>query len=266
MIKTAMETRETLKFTIITVCRNSEAFLAETIESVINQSYKNIEHIIIDGKSTDGTIDIIKQYSSDIDIWLSEADTGMYEAMNKGLQLGSGDYFLALNSDDLLANNDTIKNVARMLNNERPDYFYGNIIKFKNRKFRKVKLFPVTFKQLLLSKHGTFAPHPCFFISAKTNRELGGYDTNYKYASDYDYILRAISVSKNGGKHLNIFVTKFRLHENSITASGKINTERKKILASHGYYRQPLLKRIFAYYLLWIYYKTINISNNYSGG
>jgi glycosyltransferase involved in cell wall biosynthesis len=100
------------KITIITVSRNSEQFLPETIESIINQSYANIEYIIIDGASTDSTIDIIKHYSENIDIWISEPDTGMYDAMNKGLERATGDYILVLNSDDLLMDNDTIKNIV----------------------------------------------------------------------------------------------------------------------------------------------------------
>ena len=255
-----------LKITIITVCKNSGKYLNETIESVINQTYSNIEYVVIDGGSVDATIDIIKRHAHKISYWMSEEDNGMYKAINKGLKLASGDYILILNSDDVLADKNVIKSVVKQIGIQKRQYYYGNIIKLKNEKTKRVKLFQVSFQQLLLSTHGTFAPHPCFFISAKTNRELGGYDTNYKYASDYDYILRAMSVSKNSGKHLNIFVTKFRLHENSITASGKINAERKKVLASHGYYRQPPLKRIFGYYLLWIYYKTINLSNNYQGG
>src|ERR1022692_4955582 len=101
-----MRQTDSLKITIVTVCRNSEAFLAATIKSVVGQTYPNLEYIIIDGASTDGTLTIIKQYESEIDAWLSEPDTGMYEAMNKGLHLATGDYILMLNSDDLLTSND----------------------------------------------------------------------------------------------------------------------------------------------------------------
>ncbi len=260
-----METTQNLKITIITVCRNSETFLPETIESVINQTYKNIEYIVIDGASTDGTLEIIKQYSSNIDKWLSEADDGMYEAMNKGLKLASGDYILVLNSDDLLADNNTIKNVVNKIGNQRPDYFYGNMIKFEDGKYKKVKLFPVTFIQLLLSTHGTFACHPCFFISKKLNEVLGGYDSSYKNASDYDYILRALSATGGKGKHLDTFISKFRLHENNTynTVEWRINEERRKILTQYGYFQQSHLKRLFYYYTLWIYYKIINIGHRY---
>lgn len=240
--------------------------MTETIKSVINQTYQNIQYIVIDGNSADGTVDIIKQYSSNIDTWFSEADDGMYYAINKGLQLATGDYILILNSDDVLATNNTIQNVVNGIGNEKLDYYYGNMIKSKDGKFKKVKLFPVKFKELLLSTHSTFVHHPCFFISSKLNVVLGGYDQQYKYASDYDYILRALAAKGRKGKYLDIYISKFRIHDNSISASGKIDAERKKILAEHGYYQWSYLSRFLFYYALWIYYKILNLGQSYKGG
>ena len=250
-----------LKITIITVCKNSEQFLVETIESVISQTYHNIEYIVIDGNSTDATVDIIKKYADKISYWVSEKDGGMYDAINKGLKTATGDYILVLNSDDVLAGDHVIKTIAEEIQKDGLDYYYGNIIKLKGTTNKKVKLFPVNFRQLLFSTHGTFVPHPCFFISNKLNHLLGGYNLKFKYASDYDYILRVLNSNGATGKYLDVYVTKFRIHNNSITASGKIDEERKKILLQHGYYQQPYLKRIFYYYLLWVYYKIINIKN-----
>lgn len=257
-----MENPELLGITVITVCRNSEQFLQETIESVVTQTYNNIQYIIIDGNSTDGTLEIIKKYDQEIDTWLSEPDTGMYDAINKGLRLATGDYILILNSDDVLVSNNTIQEVANQIIAERLDYYYGNIIKSKDGKLKKVKLFGVDYQELLLSTHGTFVHHPCFFISKELNKILGGYDLKYRYASDYDYILRALSKS-NRGKYLDIYISKFRLHANTISASGKIEAERIKILLEHGYYEQPFFKRKFYYYVLWIYYKLINLGKRY---
>lgn len=251
-----------VKVTVITVCRNSAQFLVETIESVVNQSYADIEYIIIDGASTDNTINIIKKYESHIHSWISEPDDGMYDAINKGLKMVTGDYILILNSDDVFAKTNTIEEVVNKINEERADYYYGNMIKSKDDEFKKVNLFPVKFKHLLLSTHSTFVPHPCFFISKKLNDILGGYNLKYRYASDYDYILRALS-SNRKGKYLDIYISKFRIHSTSITASGKINEERKKILEHHGYNRYPLIARIYFYYTLWIYYKIINVGHRY---
>ena len=255
--------QDPLKITIITVCKNSESFLAETIESVINQTYSNIEYIIIDGKSDDHTADIIKHYATRITSWISEEDKGMYDAINKGLAKASGDYILILNSDDVLATSKTISQAVEQINKERLDYYHGNMIKLKDGKFKKVKLFPSTFKQLLLSTHGTFVPHPCFVISKELNNLLEGYDLKYKYASDYDYILRALSVSKRKGKYIDIYISKFRIHDMSITASGKIDSERKEILKQHGYFLFSYFTRLYFYYTLWIYYKIINLGQHY---
>jgi hypothetical protein len=92
---------------------------------------------------------------------------------------------------------------------------------------------------------------------------LEGYNPEYKFASDYDYILRALKNTGSKGLYVNIFTTVFRIHENSITASGKINDERKKILQQHGYYLLPRITRLYYYYTLWIYYKIINLPYSY---
>ncbi len=252
-----------IKISIITVCKNSAEFIEETIKSVASQTYPDIEYIVIDGNSTDGTAAIVDSYKSNISHFINEADNGMYDAINKGLALASGDYFLVLNSDDLLADSNTIAKVCDEISRDSKDWYYGNIIKLKNGMEKKVKLFPVTFKQLLLSTHGTFAQHPCFFISRKLNSQLGGYNFEFKYASDYDYILRAMRASGNDGRHVDIYITKFRMHDNSITASGKINKERFQILSKHGYYDYPFLSRKIFYYTLWIYYKIINLGHRF---
>lgn len=255
-----------LQFTIITVCKNSETFLEETILSVIDQTYLNLQYIVIDGGSTDGTIDIIEKYSSKINYWISEPDHGMYFAINKGLLQAKGDYILILNSDDVLVDRLTVKNAADEMAKKKLDFYHGDMVKFKDGKRKKVKLFPVTFKQLLLSTHCTFAPHPCFFISARLNEALKGYNEEYKYASDYDYILRALRKKTSKGQHLDMFISNFRIHEDSISASGKIEDERKKILVQHGYYQKSLLIRFSYYYILWMYYKIINLKHSYKAG
>lgn len=261
-----METQKGLQITIITVCKNSGQFLEETINSVIRQTYPNIQYIIVDGGSTDDTINIIKKYAANIDAWLSEPDESMYHAINKGLKIATGDYILILNSDDILVAEDTIKNVVDRIDKKKLDYYHGNMIKSKDGKSKKVKLFPVTFKDLLLSTHSTFVPHPCFLISKKYDEVLGGYDQKYKYASDYDYILRALSGKGRKGQYLDVYVSDFRIHDDSISATGKIDAERKIIIKEHGYYQIPRLSREITYYVLWLFYKMINLGHSYKSG
>ena len=248
---------------IITVCYNSERYIEETIRSVINQTYGAIEYIVVDGASEDNTIKIIQKYTDKIAKFVSEPDKGMYEAINKGLQMCTGDYILILNSDDVLNNTDTITEVVNKMYPEHLDYYYGNIVKVMGDQSRLVRLFNVNYKWLLYSTHSTFVPHPCLFVSAGLNHKLGGYNTKYKYASDYDYILRALITSHNKGKHLNLPVTRFRVHDQSISASGKITPERLKVLEEHGYFKIPAFIRRISYISIWIFYKMINTGNGY---
>lgn len=248
---------------IITVSKNSERYIEETIRSVINQTYPLIEYIVVDGASEDNTLQIIKKYADRIATFISEPDEGMYDAINKALMLSTGDYILIVNSDDALNADDTISEVVMRMGNRKHDYYYGNILKVRDGQSRFVRVFDVNYKWLLYSTHSTFVPHPCLFVSAKLNNKLGGYNTKYKYASDFDYILRALNTATNKGKHLNVVVSRFRVHDQSISASGKITPERIKVLEQHGYYRIPAFIRRISYLSIWIFYKIINIGNRY---
>lgn len=251
-----------LKISIITVCKNSSAYIEETIKSVLQQTYQHIQYLIIDGKSTDSTCSIVEKYAEWIDTFISEPDNGMYEAINKGLSLAKGDYILVLNSDDALASNDIIEKAASEMEKSPADYYYGNILHLKSNRIRKVRLFPVNFNMVFYSTHSTFVPHPCLFVSSKLNKGLGGYDEQYQFASDFDYILRAMSAAGIRGKYLNLDITKFRIHDASISASGKITHERHQILKKHGYFNKPLIKRKLLYFSVWVYYKIRNLKFN----
>ena len=116
-----------MKITVITVCFNSEKTIERTIQSVTSQSWKNKEHIIIDGKSTDNTLMIIQQYRSNIEFLISEKDSGIYEAMNKGLALATGDIICFLNSDDYYPSKDVISNIVKNITLSKADAVYSNL-------------------------------------------------------------------------------------------------------------------------------------------
>ena len=119
-----------LKISVITVTKNSEKFLEENIDSMNNQTYKNFEHIIIDGKSTDRTVEIIKKHKDKIDYWVSEPDKGLYDAMNIGLKKCTGDIIGILNSDDFYYKN-TFQIVAKYFNLSQIDFLFGSVLKKK---------------------------------------------------------------------------------------------------------------------------------------
>ena len=243
---------------IITVVRNGEKYLDQTIQSVLNQTYENIEHIIIDGASTDGTLDIIRKHENQIAYWISEPDRGMYDAINKGIHISLGGIIATLNSDDMYLDKNVIAAVVEYCT-RFPDTngVYGDMIRlYPDGKVRYKKLFQVNYKQLLISQRCTFVPHPTLFLKRKCFDEIGVYNSSYRYASDYDFILRCLKNFKL--TYIDIPITYFRIHDGSITSSGKIKPEKYNILRDHNIdsISRPLFRKsIFVY--LWIKYKII---------
>lgn len=245
--------------TVVTSVFNGEEFLEETILSVINQDYDNVEYIIIDGGSIDGTVDIIKQYEHAIDYWISEKDESMYEGINKGVTLSLGDYIHCLNSDDFYCDNSTITKLISGACNA--DCVYGNVVKLDqlSKKTKERKIFPVSFSQLLVSRHSTFLPQPTLFIKNNAYKKVGLYDLKYLYAADYHFNLRLLN-EQLILKYMPIPVTYFRNHELSFTSSyTKLNEERLKVLKEFQSHEKNYMCRVLVYMYLWLKYKIINI-------
>jgi len=171
--------------TIITVVLNNRKFLQKTIDSVLNQSYKNNEFIVIDGKSTDGTINILQKNNSKIDFWISEKDKGIYDAMNKGMRMSRGSIIVILNSDDIFYKN-ALKIAVKYFNqNKFIDFLFGSVKKYKllyGYKPWKIKW-----------SFGFYSTHSIgFFIKKNSQKKVGFYNIKYKYSSDYDFFYRMI--------------------------------------------------------------------------
>ena len=177
------------KISIITVTKNSEKFLEKNILSVSNQKYRNYEHIIIDGKSTDKTIEIIKRHKKKIKKFISEKDKNLYEAMNKGIKLATGDIIGILNSDDIYFRN-TLEIVNNYFSkNSKLDFLFGSVYKHKLLHGYYPKKISWTF--------GFYSTHSVgFFIRKKSHKKVGFYNTKYKYSSDYDLFYRMIVKKK----------------------------------------------------------------------
>ncbi len=177
------------KISIITVTKNSEKFLVENINSLKNQSYKNFEHIIIDGKSTDKTLEIIKKHEDIIDYWVSESDNGLYDAMNKGIKVSTGDIIGILNSDDIYFS-DALKLVNRYFSErENLDFLFGTV--------EKHKLMHGYYPDRIKWTFGFYTTHSVgFFIKKSSQMKVGFYDTRYKYSADYDLFYKMIVKKK----------------------------------------------------------------------
>ena len=177
---------------VITVALNSKKFLQQSINSVLNQSYKNYELIIIDGQSADGTLDIIKKNKSKIDYWISEKDNGFSEAVNKGIKLSRGSIIAILNSDDIFYKH-ALRTAANYFNRYKYiDFLFGSVIKYKLLYgYRPWKIH---------WSFGFYTTHSIgFFIREKAQKKVGYYKTKYKYSPDYDLFYRMIVKHKLKG-------------------------------------------------------------------
>ena len=179
------------KISIITVTKNSEKFLQETIDSLSKQTHQNFEHIIVDGASTDKTLDIIKKNSPNITKWISESDQGLYYAMNKGLRLCSGDIVGILNSDDIYYP-DTLSIVNSYFFKKKIDFLFGTVFKHKLMHGFYPKKIHWTF--------GFYTTHSVGFFIKKTSQDkIGPYNTKYKWSADYDNFYKMIVKYKMTG-------------------------------------------------------------------
>ena len=177
---------------IITVCFNSAATIASTLESVAQQSYPRIEHIIIDGLSTDATLDIVRQYPH-VKKVISEKDSGIYDAMNKGIRNSSGEIIGILNSDDFYTDTNVIQHVVQQLNTQRSDALYADLIYVSPEDISK-KIRTWTAGNFIASKflYGWMPPHPTFFVRRKVYDQYGLFNTTFKTAADYELMLRVL--------------------------------------------------------------------------
>ena len=183
-----------MKVSIITSVFNNEKHIEDAINSVLNQTYKNIEYIIIDGNSTDNTKKIIEKYLDKIDVFISEPDKGIYDGLNKGIKNATGDIIGFLHSDDIYYDNKVIEKVVNNFN-ENIDGVYGDLVYIKeNKVIRYWKSGEFNIEKL---KKGWMPPHPTLFLKKSIYDKYGLFDLDFKIAGDYDFILRVLKNNLN---------------------------------------------------------------------
>ncbi|MBP0902858.1 glycosyltransferase family 2 protein [Mariniflexile gromovii] len=257
-----------MKFSIITVCFNSEKTIKDTIESVLNQTYSNIEYIIIDGNSNDTTVEIIKYYEVKFNQknisykWISEPDKGIYDAMNKGLSMANGDLIGIINSDDWFE----LDALSQILKVKR-DTLFSIISGNKNKVNNKNKVYKTVENKKDIEKYiGRIMPlnHPATFVDKSVYEQIGFFNTNYKLSADYELIFRAysagvqflftdkviVNMRNTGATHLtkNLFITAkedFEIRKNN------------KVKFAYLYY----IKRLVFNYLVIVRSKLKNLFN-----
>ena len=186
-----------MKVSIITATLNNQETVEECFRSVYSQSYKNIEHIVIDGGSTDGTMDVAGRYGSRISRLVSEPDNGIYYALNKGIGLATGDIIGFIHADDIYAGPGVVESVVSRINGNNADSCYGDLeyVSRNNTEtvIRSWKACP--YREGLLKK-GWMPPHPTFFVRRGVYEKFGNFNTDLKIAADYELVLRFLG--KNG--------------------------------------------------------------------
>jgi len=201
-----------MTLSLITVCYNSEAHIRSTIESVLSQTYSDIEYIIIDGKSTDGTVEIIKSYELQVTNcgnvrlrWVSEPDSGMYEAINKGIRMATGEVVGVLHSDDFYNNPNCIELVAKEFVESTVDACFADVRFVKPghpeksvRYYSSARFKPAKFRW------GFMPAHPTFFVRKKYFDEIGYYKTGYQIAADFELLIRFLYTNELKYKYIQL--------------------------------------------------------------
>ena len=185
-----------MKVSVITVVFNNHEHIQGNIDSVSNQSYKNIEHIIVDGKSTDSTLDIIKRNQKKISKWISEKDNGIYDAMNKGIELSTGDIIGFLNSDDIYFNDCVVENIVKEFKKSNPDSVYGDLVYTDEEVQQTIRYWKSGKYRENLMQRGWMPPHPTFYVKKEIFDKYGVFNLDYSLSADYELMLRLLNKEK----------------------------------------------------------------------
>jgi len=213
-----------MKVTIITVALNNAEYIEACIQSVINQDYENIEYIVIDGGSTDGTKEKILEYRNYISYFVSEKDYGMYDALNKGINNASGDIVGFLHSDDVFFDSDVLSYISNCFADESIDALYGDVVFTKQNDINKIVRYYSSKKfDKKLFKYGYMPAHTSFFARKNVYDRFGYFKTDYSIAADFEQLLRFILIHSIETKYCERVFIKMRM-------GGKSNASLKNIL------------------------------------
>ena len=207
------------KFSIVTVCRNEEAAIRDTCESIVSQHYQNFEWIVIDGASSDGTLEILSEYRNEIQHLVSEPDNGIYNAMNKGAISAMGEYLIFMNGGDRFADSDALLFAAQ---SPRAQMLYGDV--YLGSQTRNIETYPDVVDSGYMLRN--MIPHQATFYERATFEAVGGYDESFKIAADYDLYIRLFEDARVSHYHIPYPIAVFDLE--GISNNRKFRQLRKR--------------------------------------
>lgn len=201
-----------MKVSIITSVYNNEKTIEDAIKSVLSQTYPNIEYIVVDGASKDNTVSVIKKYEDKISTFVSEKDKGIYDGLNKGVSLATGDVIAFLHSDDIYADENIISEVVEHFKSTNTNSIYADLVyvdkEDTSKIFRYWKSGEYSFKKLC---NGWMPPHPTFFVKKEFYDKYGKFDLDFGIAADYDFMLRMLGKYKITTSYLPKILYKMRV-------------------------------------------------------
>ena len=251
-----------MKISVITVTYNSAATLADTLKSVASQDYADVEHILVDGASTDGTLDIIKGFPHVVH-WISEKDNGLYDAINKGIRMASGDVIGILNSDDFFPDSGVLSDISKAFVDSITDAVFGDIAFVRPDNLQKIiRLYSSGNFRTKKFAYGYMPAHPSFYVKKSCYLSYGLYKLDYKIAADYEllmrflytkkirftYIKRIMVYMRTGGVSNQSFMSRYTLNKEIIKACREngVNTNMGILSLKYFYkvfeYIKPALK------------------------
>ena len=228
-----------MRISIITVCYNSEATIKDTFESVLKQTYKNYQYVVVDGKSTDNTLKIINDYQKkfkkngiEFD-YISEKDNGLYDAMNKGIKKAKGDIIGIINSDDIIHDSDAFKKIVQKFEEDKCDATYSDLY-IMDYDLKKINRVFIAGKKSY--KNGWYPPHPTLYVKKEVYEKYGTYDLRYRIAADYDFMVRIMknNIKMSYIKEVLIYMRAGGTSTSSLKAYKKSFDEAVTILKNNG--------------------------------
>lgn len=227
-----------LKFSIVTVCFNAVETLADTLRSVASQSNSNVEHIVIDGGSTDGTVELVRSQGQPVSVFVSEPDRGIYDAMNKGIAMATGDVVCTLNADDVYADDTVLEQVAKVFSDSTVDACFADLVYVDQQDASKI----VRFWQSRpyddgLFERGWMPAHPTFFVRRAVYEKFGGFDLSFPRQADFELTMRFLAIHKIKSVYVPKVWVKMRMggiSNNSVRGVMKGNLEAWRACRKNG--------------------------------